>query len=146
MSPGILGKRVSSMRMPTVKPYWLKPPPTRPEVIASYYMTRGHALLDHPIRPDQNAMRDRQPKRPGGLEINHQLKLCRLLVPSRPRQAGDESGPYRVYAAERHDDRDRPCGILVALMAGGLTATMTSALRRTKSAARPGRRSGRPSA
>src|SRR5438093_5754620 len=79
MSPGILGKRVSSMRMPTVKPYWLKPPPTRPEVIASYYMTRGHALLDHPIRPDQNAMRDRQPKRPGGLEINHHFKLCRLL-------------------------------------------------------------------
>src|SRR5437762_388674 len=39
MSPGMRGKRVSSMRMPTVKPYWLKPPPTRPEVIASYYMT-----------------------------------------------------------------------------------------------------------
>src|ERR671922_2569693 len=30
------GKRVSSMRMPTVKPYWLKPPRTRPVVMATY--------------------------------------------------------------------------------------------------------------
>src|SRR5438876_7337520 len=33
MSPGMRGKRVSSIRMPTVKPYWLKPPRTRPDVI-----------------------------------------------------------------------------------------------------------------
>src|SRR5262245_24582624 len=33
MSPGMRGKRVSSMRMPTVKPYWLKPPRTRPVVV-----------------------------------------------------------------------------------------------------------------
>src|ERR687891_311396 len=33
MSPGIRGKRVSSMRMPTVNPYWLKPPRTRPLVM-----------------------------------------------------------------------------------------------------------------
>src|SRR5437899_144078 len=36
MSPGMRGKRVSSMRMPTVKPYWLKPPRTRPVVMATY--------------------------------------------------------------------------------------------------------------
>jgi hypothetical protein len=27
---------VSSMRIPTVKPYWLKPPATRPDVMAPY--------------------------------------------------------------------------------------------------------------
>src|SRR5687767_10095066 len=36
MSPGMRGKRVSSMRMPTVKPYWLKPPRTRPVVMGPY--------------------------------------------------------------------------------------------------------------
>src|SRR5439155_223025 len=33
MSPTIRGKRVSSMRMPTLNPYWLKPPRTRPVVM-----------------------------------------------------------------------------------------------------------------
>src|ERR687891_2101289 len=33
MSPGFRGKRVSSMRMPTVTPSWLKPPRTRPLVM-----------------------------------------------------------------------------------------------------------------
>src|SRR6266480_3513318 len=58
MSPGMRGKRVSSMRMPTVKPYWLKPPPTRPEVIGLYYMTSegsdaaqaARILADKPLK------------------------------------------------------------------------------------------------
>src|SRR5689334_10220453 len=33
MSPGIRGNWVSSMRIPTVKPNWLKPPRTRPVVM-----------------------------------------------------------------------------------------------------------------
>src|SRR5580765_3004432 len=33
MSPGMRGNRVSSIRMPTVNPYWLKPPRTRPVVV-----------------------------------------------------------------------------------------------------------------
>src|SRR2546427_10123524 len=34
MSPGILGNCVSSMRIPTANPYWLKPPRTRPDAMA----------------------------------------------------------------------------------------------------------------
>src|SRR4030095_4998405 len=37
------------------------------------------ALLDHLIRPPQNGLRDRQAQRFGGLEIDDQLKLRRLL-------------------------------------------------------------------
>src|SRR3989454_803298 len=36
MSPTMRGKRVSSMRMPTAKPYWLKPPRTRPAAMRPY--------------------------------------------------------------------------------------------------------------
>src|SRR6266480_2514140 len=43
MSPGMRGNCVSSMRMPTVKPYWFCPPRTRPEVIGPTlpYQRRG---------------------------------------------------------------------------------------------------------
>src|SRR3989442_6497587 len=41
MSPGIRGNRVSSIRMPIVKPYWLKPPRTRPAVIDPYSTAVG---------------------------------------------------------------------------------------------------------
>src|SRR5262249_9391235 len=37
------------------------------------------ALFDHLIRPQQQRLRDRQAKRLGRLQINHQLELGRLL-------------------------------------------------------------------
>src|SRR6266403_1402731 len=40
MSPTIRGKRVSSMRMPTLNPYWLKPPRTRPVVMRPNFTLR----------------------------------------------------------------------------------------------------------
>jgi hypothetical protein len=39
----------------------------------------GPPLLDHLIRLDQHRLRDRQPKRLGGLEIDDELELGRLL-------------------------------------------------------------------
>src|SRR5437667_4696021 len=48
MSPGMRGKRVSSMRMPTVKPYWFWPPRTRPEVIAPTLTQRLPFTLPRP--------------------------------------------------------------------------------------------------
>jgi len=38
-----------------------------------------HALLDHLVRPEQERRRDRQAKRLGGLEVDDQFKLSRLL-------------------------------------------------------------------
>ena len=38
-----------------------------------------HALLDHVVCPPQNRLRNRQPDGLGGLEVDHQLKLRRLL-------------------------------------------------------------------
>src|SRR5687767_8825111 len=43
MSPGMRGNRVSSIRIPTVKPYWLKPPRTTPRVMPG--------TLTHPAAP-----------------------------------------------------------------------------------------------
>jgi hypothetical protein len=37
------------------------------------------ALLDHLVRPQQQGLRDRQAQRLGGLEVNDQLELGRLL-------------------------------------------------------------------
>jgi hypothetical protein len=34
-----------------------------------------HALLDYLVRPQQKRVRDRQAKRLGGLEVDHQLEL-----------------------------------------------------------------------
>jgi hypothetical protein len=39
----------------------------------------GHGLLDYLIRPLQERRRDRQAERLGGLEVDDQLELCRLL-------------------------------------------------------------------
>src|SRR5262245_46023815 len=36
-------------------------------------------LLDHLVRALQEQRRDRQPERHGGLQVDDQLKLCRLL-------------------------------------------------------------------
>ena len=36
-------------------------------------------LLNDLVRPPQERRRDREPERLGGLEVNHQLELCRLL-------------------------------------------------------------------
>jgi hypothetical protein len=39
----------------------------------------AYPLLDHLIRPLQERRRDRQAKRLGGLEVDHQLELRGLL-------------------------------------------------------------------
>jgi len=38
-----------------------------------------HALLDHLIGSDQHPVRNREPKRPGRLEVDGKLELRRLL-------------------------------------------------------------------
>src|SRR5437762_944411 len=40
---------------------------------------RAHPSFDELIRPDQQGLRDRQSKRLGGLEVDHELELGRLL-------------------------------------------------------------------
>src|SRR5262245_6069185 len=54
MSPTIRGNRVSSTRIPTVTPYWLKPPHTRPVVMApSLYSNSGRAVTPRPQQQHQ---------------------------------------------------------------------------------------------
>src|SRR5207247_2955576 len=36
-------------------------------------------LFDHLVRPEQDRLRDREAERLGGLEVDHELELCRLL-------------------------------------------------------------------
>src|SRR5215467_5083387 len=43
------------------------------------YRTWQYRLLDHVVGADEDRLRDRQPERLGGLEIDHQLELGRLL-------------------------------------------------------------------
>jgi len=38
-----------------------------------------HALLDHLVSLKEDRLRDRQPERLGGLQVNHQLELRRPL-------------------------------------------------------------------
>ena len=39
-----------------------------------------HALFDHLIRPQEERLRDREPERLGGLEVDYQLELSGLLT------------------------------------------------------------------
>src|SRR5438094_329825 len=131
------------------------------------------ALLDDLVGPLEQRLRDGEPERLGGLEVDDQLELGGLLdgriAGLRPREdpihfPGNSSfwvanpvafPPGRARLATRPSLTGSvmigmTIGIAVvaclAATAAWLLATMTSTLRRTKSAARPGRRSSLPSA
>src|SRR5580765_7698171 len=69
MSPGMRGNRVSSIRMPTVNPYWLKPPRTRPVVV----ICGGGILRRAPSRVNPHAAAARR----GGAASDRQAPVVR---------------------------------------------------------------------
>ena len=86
MSPGMRGKRVSSIRMPTVNPYWLKPPRTRPVVVID-----GARILRLPLFASQSGLRGETDAARSGCESDRQapavrpegLPVERLVEPGR---------------------------------------------------------------
>src|SRR5438132_2519135 len=80
MSPGMRGNRVSSMRMPTVKPYWFWPPRTRPEVIGPTlpYQRRGSGGAAPPTPPTGHPRRSR-PRTDGAGEAGARNELSSTL-------------------------------------------------------------------
>jgi hypothetical protein len=50
-----------------------------PQRSSSQWAQSSVALFDHLIRPLKQRLRDRQAEGPGGLEVDHQLELGRLL-------------------------------------------------------------------
>jgi hypothetical protein len=59
-----------------------------------------HALLDHLVRSPEHRLRDRQPERLRGLEVNHQLELCRLRDGRVCGLGTLESPVYKIGGAE----------------------------------------------
>src|SRR5881409_1484795 len=71
-------------------------------------LTSGSRSLNDFVRPLQDRLRDRQPKRLGGLEIDHQLELRGLLDGENARL-----GTFQVEAgATDHEQRARSMRVI----------------------------------
>src|SRR5262249_13441762 len=87
----------------------------RPRVAArasvGWSVTSGRATsLDHLIRPPQQRRWDREPERLGGLHVDHQLELRRLLHRKVPGLGALEDLVHEVCGASREIRHARPVG------------------------------------
>src|SRR5947208_5887000 len=125
MSPGMRGNRVSSMRMPTVKPYWFWPPRTRPEVIGptlpyQRLINVGGAVRRFEVAADcPSGFPSRAPDRmlsaggrPDGGDERFTRRPRPRKTPRRPQDLGSwrrpERGPERLARLDRARRGDRP--------------------------------------
>src|SRR5439155_14056967 len=105
MSPGMPGNRGSSMRMPTVKPYWFWPPRTRPEVIGPTlpFQRRGSGGAAPPTPPTGHPRRSR-PRTDGAGEAGARNELSSTLRgPPRLPRAASLPAPQTVCSRREAD-------------------------------------------